>query len=81
MFGFIDHEACGILALQPGTELVFSALEGEVLTSGLPGKSLELHLSHIPGIRDGKRAVVELSMSSPLYGGLGEFEKLFGTAL
>ena len=39
MFGFIDHEACGILALQPGTELVFSALEGEVLTSGLPGKS------------------------------------------
>ena len=81
MFGFIGHEACGILALQPGIELVFSALEGEVLTTGLPGKSLELPLFHIPGIRDGKRAVVELSITSPLDGSLGEFEKLFGTAL
>ena len=53
----------------------------KVLTTGLPGKSLELHLFHIPGIRDGKRAVVELSITSPLDGSLGEFEKLFGTAL
>ena len=81
MFGFIGHEACGILALHPGTEPVFSALEGDVLTTGLPGKFLKLHLFHIPGIRDGKRSVVELSIMSPLDGGLGEFEKLFGTAL
>ena len=81
MFRFIGHEACGILALQPGTEPVFSALEGEVLTTGLPGKSLELHLFHMPGVRDGKRTVVELSITSPLDSGFGEFEKLFGTAL
>ena len=33
-------EACGILAPQPGIKLTPSALEGEVLTTGLPGKSL-----------------------------------------
>lgn len=72
MFGFIGHEACGILALHPGTEPVFSALEGE---------DLDCQGSPWNFIRDGKRSVVELSIMSPLDGGLGEFEKLFGTAL
>ena len=39
MFWFFGHEACGILAPQPGTELARPALEGEVLTIGPPGKS------------------------------------------
>ena len=30
MFCFLGHEACGILAPQPGTEPTSSALEGEV---------------------------------------------------
>ena len=33
-------EACGILAPRPGIEPAPPALEGEVLTTGLPGKSL-----------------------------------------
>ena len=32
--------ACGIFVLCPGTEPTFPALEGRVLTAGLPGKSL-----------------------------------------
>ena len=39
MFWFFGREACGILAPQPGIELAPPALEGEVLTTGLPGKS------------------------------------------
>ena len=38
-FGFFGHEACGILASQPGIKPAPPALEGEVLTTGLPGKS------------------------------------------
>ena len=40
MFWFFGHEACGILAPRPGIEPSPSALEGEVLTTGPPGKSL-----------------------------------------
>ena len=40
MWFFFGREVCGILAPQPGMEPVLSALEGNVLTSGLPGKSL-----------------------------------------
>ena len=40
MFWFFSHEACGILAPQPGIEPATPALEGEVLTTGPPGKSL-----------------------------------------
>ena len=39
MFWFFGHEACGILAPRPGIEPAPSALEGEVLTTGSPGKS------------------------------------------
>ena len=34
------HEACGILAPRPGIEPTPPALEGEVLTTGPPGRSL-----------------------------------------
>ena len=39
MFWFFGREACGILAPQPGVEPTPPALEGEVLTTGPPGKS------------------------------------------
>ena len=42
MFWFFGHEAHGILALRPGIEPAPPALEGEVLTTRLPGKSLEM---------------------------------------
>ena len=38
-FGFFGREACGILAPWPGIEPAPPALEGRVLTTGLPGKS------------------------------------------
>ena len=39
MFCFLGCKACGILAPQPGIESAPPALEGEVLATGLPGKS------------------------------------------
>ena len=38
---FFGHKACGILDPQPGMEPPSPALEGEVLTTGPPGKSLK----------------------------------------
>ena len=38
VFGFFGPKACGILAHQPGMEPEPPSLEGEVLTSGPPGK-------------------------------------------
>ena len=38
MFWFVDPEACGILAPRSGIEPAPPALEGKVLTIGLPGK-------------------------------------------
>ena len=43
MFCFFGCEACGILAPQPGIEPTPPALEGEVLTTGPQGKSLNLY--------------------------------------
>ena len=37
----VCHEACGILAPQPSIEPVPHTLEDDVLTSGLPEKSLQ----------------------------------------
>ena len=45
MVWFSGHEACVISAPQPGTELSFPALEGEVLTTGPPAKSLQEYSS------------------------------------
>ena len=39
VFWFFGHEAYGILAPRPGNEPTPPALEGEVLTTGPPGKS------------------------------------------
>ena len=38
MFWFFGCRACGILAPWPGIKHIPLALEGEVLTTGLPGK-------------------------------------------
>ena len=43
MFLFFGHKACGILATQPGIELIPPALEGKVLMTGPPGMSLKNH--------------------------------------
>ena len=39
MFCFFGHETYGILAPRPGLKPAPPALEGEILTSGPPGKS------------------------------------------
>ena len=39
MFWFFAGKACGILASWPGIKPIPPALEGEILTAGLPGKS------------------------------------------
>ena len=41
-FGIFGQETCGILAPWPGIKFTPAALEGEVITTGLPGKSLFL---------------------------------------
>ena len=40
MFRIFGHKARGILAPQPGIQLTLPVLESEVLTVGLPGKSV-----------------------------------------
>ena len=51
MFWFFGQEACGILASQTGLEPALPALEGEMLTTGPPRKSLEAlfewHLTYL----------------------------------
>ena len=42
MFWYFGCEACGTIAPQLGIEPTTPALEGEVLTTGQPGKSLYL---------------------------------------
>ena len=42
MFWIFGREACGILPPQPGVEPELLALEGKILITGLPGKSLIL---------------------------------------
>ena len=44
MFWFFGIKACGNLAPQPGIKPALPALEGEVSTTGLPGKS-DMYLS------------------------------------
>ena len=40
MFWFFGLEACGIEAPRPGIKPVLPALDGKILTTGPPGKSL-----------------------------------------
>ena len=42
-FWFFGREACGILAPRPEIEPASPAPEGEVLTTGLPGNSLDVY--------------------------------------
>ena len=51
MFCFSGHKACGILASWPGIEPTPPALEGEVLTTGLPGKSWGFLLVELPCVQ------------------------------
>ena len=57
MFWFFGHKACGILAPQPGIKPTPPALEGKVLTTGPPGKSLTFYslqccqMSNLPEAR------------------------------
>ena len=44
MFWFFGYEACGILAPRPGIKPALPALEGEVLTTGLPVKFLSRYV-------------------------------------
>ena len=46
MFWFFGREACGILAPRPGIEPAPPALEGEVPTTGPPGKSLVIYFMY-----------------------------------
>ena len=39
MLWTLGHKACGILAPRPALELTLPALEGELPTTGPPGKS------------------------------------------
>ena len=43
MFWFFGLEACGILAAPPEIEPAPTALEAGVLTTGLPGKPMDLY--------------------------------------
>ena len=50
MFWFFGREACGILAPRPGIEPAPPALEGEVSTTGPPGKSLDVNTLDVPSL-------------------------------
>ena len=45
LFFFFGHEACRILAPEPGIEPTTPVLEGEALSTGPPGKSLVMLLN------------------------------------
>ena len=47
MFWFFGHEACGILALQPGIKPAPPTLEGEVSTTAPQGKSRVVGIKEI----------------------------------
>ena len=49
MFWFFSSEACGISAPQPGIELIPSAPEGDVPTTGPPGESPGKFVEILPG--------------------------------
>ena len=45
MFSLCSHGECGILAPRPGIEPAPPALQGEILSTGQPGKSQELNFN------------------------------------
>ena len=72
-------KACGVLAPRPGIKLALPALEGEVLTTGLPGKSLLLLFSreHQGSERLRKLPKVTQSMNGESRFEPGHFESTF----
>ena len=52
MFWIFGVEACGILAPRPGIEPAPPALEGDILSTGPPGKSLFLFSSLFCSFQD-----------------------------
>ena len=65
MFWLYGHETHGILAPQPGIEPALPALEGEVITSGHPGKSLWATLCRMgKTASSGKRGLKEFRQGS-----------------
>ena len=60
MFWFLGHETCGILALQLGFKSAPPALEGEVLTTGPPGKSCHCH--HFPFVETPAAESVKMNL-------------------
>ena len=53
MFWFFGPKACGISAPRPGIESASPALEGDVLTTGPPGKSPRKVLKEWPSVGGG----------------------------
>ena len=51
-FWFFGHKACGILAPRPGIKYTPPPLESEVLTTGLPGKSLWIQKDHLLSVHE-----------------------------
>ena len=51
-FFFFGHDTCGLLAPWPRIEPVPSALEGEVLTTGTSGKSLDFRIDWKGGMME-----------------------------
>ena len=49
LFRLFGSEAGGSSAPLPGTEPALPALEGEILTTGLPAKSLEVGIFEVTG--------------------------------
>ena len=69
---FVGHEACRILAPQPEIKPAPPALTGEVWTTGLPGKSPQVHVKVAKSGPLAQRSA--LSAPSPNSGvGWGEF--------
>ena len=64
MFWFFDCMACGIIAPQPGIEPSSPALEGKVLTTGPPGKSLNDLFKYSLSIRKVVKILVVSSLPS-----------------
>ena len=63
-FFFFGCPAWGILAPRPGIQSAHPALEGEVLTTGLPGKSLHCSFNlHLLITNDDESTLLNLRLS------------------
>ena len=72
MFCFFGSGACGILASQPGIEPASLTLEGEVLTTGPPGK---FRLPHVFFEVNPRHVIILVNISVFIYRKSGFFKK------